>query len=42
VLRDHDARRLLDVASISDPDDPRIVALQRDVSASVSGCRTTA
>jgi hypothetical protein len=42
VLRDHEPRRLLDVETITDPDDPRIVQLQRDVAGSVAACRTSA
>jgi hypothetical protein len=41
VLRDHDARQLLDVATIADPGDERIVRLQRDVADSVEQCRTS-
>jgi hypothetical protein len=42
VLRDHPARQLLDVATITDPEDQRIVGLQRDVADSEQACRTTA
>jgi hypothetical protein len=42
VLRDHDAGRLLEVATIADPQDERIVRLQNDVADSVQACRTTA
>jgi hypothetical protein len=42
VLRAHEAGTLLEVGAITDPEDPRIVALQRDVAASVGRCRATA
>jgi hypothetical protein len=42
VLRDHPARQLLDVATITDPEDQRIVGLPRDVADSEQACRTTA
>jgi hypothetical protein len=42
VLRDHDAGRLLEVATIADPQDERIVRLQNDVTDTVQACRTTA
>lgn len=42
VLRDHDPKQLLDVVTISDPKDRRIVRLQRDVAQSAEDCQKTA
>jgi hypothetical protein len=42
VLRDHDPKQLLDVVTIADPTDARIVRLQRDVVGSIQACQKTA
>jgi len=38
VLRNNDPARLLEVNTITDPTDPRIVALQRQVAETVQRC----
>jgi hypothetical protein len=38
VLRTHDAAKLLELDTISDQNDPRVTAIQRDVAASVQRC----
>jgi hypothetical protein len=40
VLRTHDPAKLLELDTIADEKDPRVIAIQRDVAASVQRCRT--
>ena len=39
VLQNHDAAKLVELFTIQDENDPRIVAIQRDVAAAVARCR---